>query len=96
MTPPLLQENWDLTGVIGLRVPADVVRRKCIAYTQHGRPTDQPERLQELGFHSTYRWNSIRPVHEFQKEPRVFGAVYFAKPADRFGHAASVLTSSVS
>jgi Type II intron maturase len=39
-----------INGVIGLRVPMDVLRSKCHAYEQHGKPVHRAERLQDSPF----------------------------------------------
>jgi hypothetical protein len=39
-----------INGVIGLRVPTEVVRSKCRAYEQHGKPVHRADRLQDSPF----------------------------------------------
>ncbi len=39
-----------LNGNIGLRVPADVIREKCRAYTQNGKPIHRTERMHDDAF----------------------------------------------
>jgi len=39
-----------INGVAGLRVPAEVVRKKCAPYLRHGKPIHRPERLDDSVF----------------------------------------------
>jgi len=50
-----------INGVIGLKVPLDVIRAKCAPYMRHGKPTHRTERISDTDF-------SI--ISQFQSEYR--------------------------
>jgi hypothetical protein len=42
--------NRTINGVIGLRVPMDVVKKKAAAYKRHGKPAARTEQINDSDF----------------------------------------------
>ena len=47
-----------INGIVGLRVPADVVRKRCTLYKRNGHPIHRPELLQDSDFSIVARYQA--------------------------------------